>query len=172
MVWQEHRATAGESKSRELFIVIFSLWFAANTPSGYIAIILTANPLNLLRRTGVMLACLALLLQVLTLPMASRHQLASALWESGATLIEICTVHGLQSIKVGADGQKAPQDTALACPHCTLCSAAAMGFMPLAALGLVIPLFATARPALANTLLLPAKLQHLWPPATAPPAAR
>lgn len=128
-------------------------------------------PAHWLRRTGVMLACLALLLQVLTGPLASRHQLATALWESGATLIEICTVHGLQSIKVGADGQKEPQDTALACPHCTLCSAAAMGWAPLAALGLLIPVFASARPALANELMLPTKLQHLWPPATAPPAA-
>lgn len=81
------------------------------------------------RRFGLWLAALALMLQVLALPLSARHQIASALWESGAQTIAICTAHGLQNIKVGADGTTKP-DTQKLCEHCVFCVAAGLALTP------------------------------------------
>ncbi len=121
------------------------------------------------RRVGLALVAMALLLQVLALPLANRHSLAKSIWESGAQIIEICSAHGLTSLKVGADGQPAPS-TATACEHCIFCLVAAMGWLPvsLAKPG-ALWLHATALPSV-SVPVLAAAFAYLWPPAHAPPA--
>jgi len=124
---------------------------------------------SLARRLGLWLVAFALLLQVLALPLANRHQLSRELWESGAQTIAICTAHGLQNVKVGADGSAKP-DAIKACEHCVLCLAAGLAFVPVSSLlQPFLPLLSVRQVAEPADITL-AQPNYLWPPALAPPA--
>lgn len=124
---------------------------------------------DFVRRTGAVLVALALLLQVMAITLANRHGLAKALWESSAQTIEICSAHGLTSIKVGADGQAAPQSTA-ECAKCVYCLGALLGWLPLSIAKVGADWLHGTALALPFADHQTASILRVWPPAHAPPA--
>ncbi len=121
------------------------------------------------RRVGLFFAGLALLLQILTVPLANRHGLAQSLWEAGAQTIEICSAHGLTSIKIGADGQAAPASAA-ECAQCIFCLSALLGWLPVSVAKVGASWLQARALLLPAAEHLPASAFRVWSPAHAPPA--
>jgi hypothetical protein len=130
---------------------------------------LAAFRTDFIRRIGVLLVALALLVQVGAITLANRHVLAKSLWEAGAQTIEICSAHGLISIKVGADGQAAPISTA-ECAKCVFCLGALLGWLPLSIAKVGADWLHGTALALPLADHQTASAFRVWPPAHAPPA--